>query len=480
MYVSLFDINLNHITNLSNITGTLITKVYDFDEIKLAGKDVYDVDISELEKAKVFRLNDDNSKEIYSGFVYKAKKKHNTVEIIGNDFRTLLDTEILIDYSTHDDIMTFRQFLELHAYLFNNQVDVKVKEIDYEINFYLSDDKENFIDIFGEIAKEGKVVNFYSYLMPYIKYYDCRIKARLDWSNKKIIFQIDGARKNHEIKIKDFEHDLSQNQPSVNKTIAVMKYGNFVYKWLKQELVEGWQDAYPSEIVWAIEQPTGGDDYRWVATGNTEIIYEWINEMLVPPEIIWSVEKPLGIGWVKTGASATGFEYKKQTFGYVWQNVEPEEFELSEEEPTGELPPNQRWFNTGEIHVVGAIKYYYLTTDNQIVESDQYGDIPNRYYPVKSRVFIEEYLANAQFQAILELANQRYVDSIMINANSPLNPIDLSTVGLFDLIEIYDNNYKKTLPVAEKHLKIDKEGIDFKLKLGFKKERLSEIIRAGG
>src|SRR5690554_3809953 len=121
MYISLFDVNFNHITNLSHAVGSIITKVYDFDEIKLSGKDTLNVDVSELEKAKVFRLNEDDGKEIYSGFVYKAKKKHNTVEIIGNDFRTLLNTEIMANYSTYGDILTLNQFLALHTAIFNIQ-----------------------------------------------------------------------------------------------------------------------------------------------------------------------------------------------------------------------------------------------------------------------------------------------------------------------------------------------------------------------
>ena len=61
-----------------------------------------------------------------------------------------------------------------------------------------------------------------------------------------------------------------------------------------------------------------------------------------------------------------------------------------------------------------ATVYYYRDKDNNIVQSDAAGNIAGRLYPVKAKIFESEYLADAQFSAVNELANARYVDNIII------------------------------------------------------------------
>jgi hypothetical protein len=516
MYVSLFDIDLNHITNLSNITGTLITKVYDFDEIKLSGNDTMGANINELNQAKWFRINEDDGAEIYSGLVYKVKKIGNIVEIIGEDFREILSNEIVLDFVVSTPPTSVFKLFDLISNYFINTADITLNKIPLEFINY--GDSANITNLFGDPSGNIIATNAYTYLLPYIKYFEYMLHSRFDWGAKKIIFGFTKTRNYHSIKLRDFEHKLSSNEPNVNKAIAILKFAEFGYEWVKQEYGYAWEDVMPLTTQYSAILPSGDDTNRWVKTGNTQYIYKWVLQEIyydtIPPikntcptgyvkvanpdltfscvsttaewrnvtpeQYVWSVTKPNaddGYRWVQEGDSNIIFEWKLQQLVDKWVNVEPKETQLSPTQPE-ESDPNFQWVMTGETQApLGATRYYYLTNDNQIVESDQYGNIPNRYYPVKTKIFIEDYLAHAQQQAVYELANNRYVDSIMIDANSPLNPIDLSKVGLFDLIEIYDTDYQKTLPVSEKHLKISEKGIEFKLKLGFKKERLTEIIR---
>lgn len=126
-----------------------------------------------------------------------------------------------------------------------------------------------------------------------------------------------------------------------------------------------------------------------------------------------------------------------------------------------------------------AMRCYYRNAENQIVQSDEFGEIPGRLYPVRTRIFEAEYLADAQFEAVYELANARYVDNIVIDSNAMIDPIDLSQLPLYAKIKLYyDGVLYKTLPISEKTTKCDGKGENTKIKLGFKKILLTEIIKA--
>ena len=91
---------------------------------------------------------------------------------------------------------------------------------------------------------------------------------------------------------------------------------------------------------------------------------------------------------------------------------------------------------------------------------------------------MSEYLADAQYNAINELANARYVDNIVIDNNITVDPLDLSALPLYAKVKLYyDGKLYKTLPVSEKILSLDGSGESTKIKLGFKKILLTEIIK---
>jgi hypothetical protein len=127
-----------------------------------------------------------------------------------------------------------------------------------------------------------------------------------------------------------------------------------------------------------------------------------------------------------------------------------------------------------------ATAYYYRDNDNNIVRGDAAGNIPNRIYPVRCKIFESEYLADAQFDAVYELANSRYIDNIILDHNKIIDPIDLSGLALYTKINIYhEGKFYKTLPVSEKITTVDANGVNIKIKLGFKKILLTEIIKGG-
>ena len=658
MYVSLFDIDLNHITNLSNITGTLITKVYDFDEIKLSGNDTMGVNINELNQAKWFRLNEDDGAEIYSGLVYKVKKideaiikgesrksynlfdgiswsrvgntnvyieyvtsavvrikpnttytiKRNTysnrlyimsgrfdngilnpmtivtnavgtiseipleihytittgdndthlniylsnegyseefeimvnegttplpyepyyegqksvnggtVEIIGNDFLTYLDTDVFIDYKNSEPPIIIYSIFRVVTDQLKNAPPLEVR---IPLNFIipLDDLGIDFREVFGELPLEMFGTNGYKYMLPFLKYYGVRIIASYDWADDSPInFEFTRDRNTHKIRLKDFTFDLSQNQPTINKTLAIMTGGNpifdpelsrYYYLTTDNQIVQGDHEGryqkisetdleiadyyitdtlknriYDDNGTLMLEQKVEkllGQDTSWYWNSSTTELAEFVKSVL-----IYSTKQ----GGAYQDVTSNYFDWNlnaklENVEGIYISNRSLKVMVRKDRIPNWSDASTSYWKDTrfknwlqliADEGVPLIIHYELETPIIRSVETTMV-DILNRYYPVKTKIFIEDYLAHAQQQAVYELANNRYVDSITIDANSPLNPIDLSKVGLFDLIEIYDTDYQKTLPVSEKHLKISEKGIEFKLKLGFKKERLTEIIR---
>jgi hypothetical protein len=127
-----------------------------------------------------------------------------------------------------------------------------------------------------------------------------------------------------------------------------------------------------------------------------------------------------------------------------------------------------------------ATAYYYRDKGNNIVRGDAAGNIPDRLYPVRQKIFESEFLADAQFDAVYELANARYVDNIILDHNKIIDPIDLSGLALYTKMNVYHGGgFYKTLPVSEKITAADANGVNIKIKLGFKKILLTEIIKGG-
>ncbi len=125
-----------------------------------------------------------------------------------------------------------------------------------------------------------------------------------------------------------------------------------------------------------------------------------------------------------------------------------------------------------------ATVYYYLDKTNNIVQSNEYGNISNRIYPVVQKIYENEYLAKAQFDAVYELSNARYVDNIIIDNTASLDPIDFANYEIYTKIDLYSNGMLyKTLPISEKIISYSSEGLSIKVKLGFKKILLTEIIK---
>lgn len=362
MYIALYDENRNHITNVDNVTYDITNRVYDPDSFNAEG--VSDTDIN---NAKIAVLNDDKGNYEYACFSDAVTPEENKRTIKGLDFITLWDSEVLLDYTAAGsfDGRLSQIFTKIKQLVFNSN-DATVCKIPVEV--IIPTDNTDTTSVYGSYQNTYKIVNAYSFLKCYLKYYEYNIESYYDVTAGKIVFTFVKCNQSASVDLSDFIHELTTTSSATNKAVATIKY-----------------------------------------------------------------------------------------------KIETDE----NDNPTNLPRPSTL-----------ATVYYYRTTDNNIVMSSEQGQISGRIYPVKEKIFESEYLADAQFSAVYELANARYVDNIIIDNNKTLDPIDFAEYPLYTKVALYyDGKLYKTLPISEKITTLDGGGKNIKIKLGFKKILLTEIIK---
>lgn len=353
MYIAIYDENKKHITNVDNATYDLTTRVYDNDSFSAEG--VCDVDIND---AKIAVLNDDRGNYEYACFADEIKPEYNKRTVKGLDFKTLWDTEILLDYTADGsfDGRLSAIFTKVKTQVFNGK-DTAVNKIPVVVN--IPTDNTDTTTTYGSYAGTYQFVNAYKFLKCYLKYYEYNIESYYDVAAGKIVFTFVKCTDAVSVDLRDFIHELTTTSTTTNKAVATIKYTA--------------ETPRPSTI---------------------------------------------------------------------------------------------------------ATIYYYRDKDNNIVQSNESGNINGRLYPVKAKYYESEYLADAQFNAVYELANARYVDNIIIDNNKTIDPIDFSGYRLYTKVALYyDGKLFKTLPISEKIITLDGDGKNTKIKLGFKKILLTEVIK---
>ena len=357
MYISIYNEKQQHIANLVNASYDKTTRVYDNDTFSAEG-----VAPEDIKDGKIAVLNTDAGNYKYACFVDGITPTNAKQKVKGLDFKSLWNTEILLDYTPAGsfDGKLSAIFTKIKSLLFDTADDA-VQKIKVEVN--IPNDPTDTTALFGSLQGTYKIVNAYTFLKAYLKYYEYNIESKYDIVRKTIVFDFVKNSRFVKISLSDFIYELTTTSSATNKAVATIKF----------DTTSG--DARPTSI---------------------------------------------------------------------------------------------------------ATAYYYRTADNDIVRSDSTGNaIDKRVYPVVTKIYESEYLADAQYNAIYELANSRYVDNVVIDNNSVVDPIDFEKYALYTKVELYyDNRLYKTLPISEKTTKCDGKGTNTKIKLGFKKVLLTEIIKS--
>ncbi|MBD5086700.1 MAG: hypothetical protein HDT32_05050 [Clostridiales bacterium] len=373
MYIEIYDENKRHISNVDNISYDLTKRVYDPNAFNAVG-----ISADDVNKAKIAVMVTDVGEYEYACLVDNITPDGNKRTIKGLDFKTLWQTEILLDF-TPDGSWDGRLsviFNRVKSAVFDS-VDSTVCKIPVEV--IIPTDDTDTTEMLG--SYQGQYINTdaYKFLKCYLKFYEYNIESRYDVVAGKIIFEFVKTTEIIDVNLSDFIYDLTTSSSTTNKAVATVKYD--------------------------------------VATPETD-----------------------GDGNVVYNADGTPKRKPRPT--------------------------------------TIATKYYYLNHNNDIVQADARGEIEGRIYPVKTKWFEKEYLSEAQFDAVYELANSRFVDNIIIDNNLTIDPIDFAIYPLYTKIQLYyDGKLYKTLPISEKIITLNASGKNTQIKLGFKKILLTELLK---
>lgn len=415
MYIELYDRRLLHIANLTNIKYNYTRRTYDFDNAVFSGLCA----INPV-GAFIFVLCKDNGQPVYSGFVAGLGQDGKLVRFKGVDYKTIFDTEVILDYSTNLEASprtlggVFYDVVEA----LKNQILLSLPIL--PIDFLVPQDDTDIYWI-ANFDSQFVTVNAKTFLKPYLAYYGYYISSRFDRANKKLIFEVKKNTNMVDIKLADFLHDAKKNDLTVNKTIATIKFESIdtsQKRWV--EVDKGYYDNQPGDnkdsIIQSDNNKPNIDPNEYETGYALELFYNDFNSVL--------------------------YGYYYYSVAYV-ENPRPKNLPYRE---------------------------YYLGLDNMIYSGAM--SFSNMVLPVKAKVFEDANFQNAQFNAIYELVNNRFNENITLtNVNSP---IDLSKLELNTLVNIYDKNGEiKSMPVSEI---INDNGL-LQIKLGYKKTLFTEVIK---
>lgn len=116
-------------------------------------------------------------------------------------------------------------------------------------------------------------------------------------------------------------------------------------------------------------------------------------------------------------------------------------------------------------------KTWYLLSDNQLTQNKALRDL----FPIKRKIFSGDVVSNAESEAVLALAENKYQENIAIPFNAAINPQDFYFDTFLDIYPqpTFDNegnriNKYKSLPVGAIGITESREGSTYWLEIGYR------------
>ncbi len=475
MFVSIYGRDQEHIANVEINKYTITKKVFDLDVSNFEGHS--DVDISD---GLLFVFKDNSGKQIYSGFmkniVYDEKTGY--VSFKGKDFKKIYDTEVLLDFTQVSDY------------------DYTINGLFYKVSSAVNSQATSIIPVQTSYPTDGTsttdiavfdgsyfVVNAMAFLKTYLAYYNYRIVAIYREQTKDIYISYVLNDDTKEIKLNDFAFEKSTTDTKVNHTVARVKFDSDLQNtktWVNiTETEYNALDAGLQGVVSGADSPNdfglATDLIEGQGVKITNSVGDTNNWYIVAlAKNIW-VESSLAYYIWADRVDINENDKTPSTPGITKPNVNADDYEFGVcvkiNYPTDADLYFKLYPNSAVLPSAIAEKEYFLGTDNVIYE----GSITDtlRIFPVITKIFQDEYLAKAQFNAIWELVNGRYNENIEI-VYTPKSPLDIRELDLYTMITVYDKNgVSKVLPVSEIEFTQD----DYRIKLGFKKTKFTDIVK---
>ena len=507
MYVSIYGYTQHreqrkHLGNLTNIKLDSQDRVYDLSGANIEGKSEFS-----MEDALIYTVNTPEGRQLSAGFVRNAKVEKGTlVSFKGEDFKKVLDTDIMLDFTgVQSTTITLQSLMnQVAAAVQSSNQDEYMSHI--QLQFIVPPNNTDVREI-ADYSGQYIIVNALKFLKVYLAFYGYYIKPKYDVDQDLMLFEfipVDEAAI-IEIKLKDFKHERVLNDIKLNKAVATIKFS-------AEELPGEWEasdqfyyNAQPSNNKASINRdeglpPAAGYPYGFaletVSYREGESgLWEKVNRVdydNAPNRVIKTViiqatacrsatldeaitaagdprDYPTGtvIKVVTAQRDINGFISICPHSMYIRQESRVKVYHyyrISDREFTKR--PNL------------PERIYLLGKDNQIYEGYQSTTEDNRIYPVISKIFESTYLAEAQVNAVYELVNNRYVENIIIDNERAEAPLNISDYELYQMFRVYDDEGSyKDLPLAEKIIKHEKGKTTTSVKLGFKKTMLTEVIK---
>jgi len=414
MYIAIYGRDLKHITNITDVKYEITERVFELDTSNFSG--ITNVNIS---KGLIFVLCNNTGKQVYSGYVKWLKQAGTFVKFSGDDFKKMLNTEVILDYATHlktSPAVLGALFKDVAEAVINqNQESIQIVPIDFKYP-----NPQDDIYWIANYDMQYLTINANKFLKTYLAYYNYFIDSYFDVINKKIVLEIKQSTETASIKLDDFVHETTKNETLTNKAVATLKFNN---------TEEG--------LMWI-----GSSKAYWDRQSES-------NRATAGPQ---SFPEPLDDANIYVNGFALKVLYQEQGV--------PDFIDYYYQVSNAAI---NRPINL-------PIRNYYLGNDNLIYESLILQD--KIILPVITKVFEEEFFQAAQFNAVSELVNSRYNENIII-VNTQ-TPVDISKYALYTIIKVYDKNgLMVEMPLTE----IERNNDSYKVKLGFKKTKFTEIIK---
>lgn len=479
-----------HLGNVANIEHTTVLRTFDLSTSEVKGKCNFNLD-----NPLLYVINDERGRQKFAGFIKKPKKEERTelLTFAGEDFKKILDTDVLLDFSniaTND--FTLQAIFQKVADQITSTKDPFITMLDLEFIIPVdTTDTKAIADYTGQYL----IVNAMKFLKVYLAYYGYFIKPSYNAALDRVTFEFKKmSNQTTAIKLKDFQHEKTSSDIKVNKAIATISYKTITED---ASWIDSTQAYYDSQqfsnraTILGTELPapdgyTVGFAIRLVSSHTYQLSNhaEYDAASLKSNISIMQFE-------VNVCYTAPSFEIAKSAAGDASQRAEGTVVRVVYKTTAGEICYDYPTFikvvpSSVTYHQRSDVTYkprpnlpekvYTLGNDNQIYEG--YAPEDKRIYPIVSKVFEASYLSEAQLNAVYEIVNNRYVENIIITQDNMIAPLDLESLELYTPIRVYDNDGTyKDIPISEKTYvhRLNEQHTD--IKVGFKKTSLIEIIK---
>lgn len=497
MYAAIYSYNFEngyrkHLGNVIDIEHSTTLRTFDFSTSEVKGKCTFDLD-----RPLIYTINDERGRQLFAGFYKKPNQATNSnlLSFAGEDFKKILDTDILLDFSNEEiPSHTLSAIFTKVAEQIKSVKDPFTSSIDLE--FIVPFDNTN-TKVVADYTGQYIVVNALQFLKAYLGFYGYYIKPSYDAMADRITFEfIKKSAVIVPIKLKDFMHDKTGSDIKVNKTIATISFKTVMedVSWLASDesyfssqpyanratLVgtelpspDGYASGFALRLVSAFEwQVATVDEYNASDIKSEVLIQKYTDTVCMISPTVEQATTAAGNPNETQYGTVIKAMFKLKITGEICQ-LYPTYIKLVSQSTIYHQRSGMNFQSRPNL----PERVYTLGNDNEIY--DGYAPSEKRIYPIVTKIFESDYLAESQLNAVYEIVNNRYIENIIINQEKSITPIDFSELDLFTTIRTYDSDGTyKDIPISEKMYKHQNGRNQIDIKLGFKKTLLTEIIKS--